>query len=93
MPKKRQSSQQCHLALLGPASVKPARKTLVKLTPGRVRAARKMLVKSTTGGRDKRRNAGETGHAKRIFKVGTSGLYLRLIHAKNVLVLSDPFQI
>jgi len=32
MHKKRQSSQQCHLALLGPTSVKAARKTLVKLT-------------------------------------------------------------
>jgi len=31
---KRQSSQQCHLGLLGPTSVKAARKTLVKLTPG-----------------------------------------------------------
>ncbi len=31
---KRQSSQQCHLALLGPTSVKAASKTLVKLTPG-----------------------------------------------------------
>jgi len=30
--KKRQSSQQCHLALLGHTSVKAARKTLVKLT-------------------------------------------------------------
>jgi len=34
MRKKRQSSQQCGLALLGPTSVKAARKTLVKLTPG-----------------------------------------------------------
>jgi len=34
MRKKRQSSRQCHLALLGPTSVKGARKTLVKLTPG-----------------------------------------------------------
>ncbi len=35
MRKKRHSSQQCHLALFGPTSVKaaPARKTLVKLTP------------------------------------------------------------
>jgi len=32
MRKKRQSSQQCHLALLGPTSVKAARKMLVKLT-------------------------------------------------------------
>jgi len=31
---KRQSSQQCHLALLGPTSIKAARKTLVKLSPG-----------------------------------------------------------
>ncbi len=31
--KKRQSSQQCHLALLGPTSVKAVGKTLVKLTP------------------------------------------------------------
>ncbi len=31
---KRQSSQQCRLALLGPTSVKAVRKTLVKLTPG-----------------------------------------------------------
>jgi len=30
---KRQSSQQCHLVLLGPTSVKAARKMLVKLTP------------------------------------------------------------
>jgi len=34
MRKKRQSSWQCCLALLGPMSVKAARKTLVKLTPG-----------------------------------------------------------
>jgi hypothetical protein len=34
MRKKRQSSQQCHLALLGPTSVKAVSKTLVKLTPG-----------------------------------------------------------
>jgi len=34
MRKKRQSSQQCHLALLEPNSVKAAHKTLVKLTPG-----------------------------------------------------------
>jgi len=34
MRKKGQSSQQFHLALLGPTSVKAARKTLVKLTPG-----------------------------------------------------------
>jgi len=34
MRKNRQSSQQYHLALLGPTSVKAARKTLVKLTPG-----------------------------------------------------------
>jgi len=33
MRKKRQSSQQCHLVLLWPTSVKPALKTLVKLTP------------------------------------------------------------
>ncbi len=33
MRKKRQSSQQCHLALLGPMSVKAASRTLVKLTP------------------------------------------------------------
>jgi len=32
---KRQSSQQCHLALLWPTSVKSGRKTLVKLTPDR----------------------------------------------------------
>jgi hypothetical protein len=32
MRKKRQSSQQCHLALLGRTSVKAAHKTLVKLT-------------------------------------------------------------
>jgi hypothetical protein len=32
--KKRQSSQQCHLALLELTSLKAARKTLVKLTPG-----------------------------------------------------------
>jgi len=32
--KKRQSSQQCHLVLLGPTSIKAARKALVKLTPG-----------------------------------------------------------
>jgi hypothetical protein len=32
--KKRQSSQQCHLALLGPTSVKAPYKMLVKLTPG-----------------------------------------------------------
>ncbi len=31
---KRQSSQQCHLGLSGPTSVKAARKTLVKLTQG-----------------------------------------------------------
>jgi len=31
---KRKSSQQCHLALLGPMSVKAARKSLVKLTLG-----------------------------------------------------------
>ncbi len=31
---KRRLSQQCHLALLGPMSVKAACKTLVKLTPG-----------------------------------------------------------
>jgi len=30
---KRQSSQQCHLALLGPTSVKAAHKMLVNLTP------------------------------------------------------------
>ncbi len=34
MRKKRQSSQQSHLALLGPTSVKAASKTLVKLIPG-----------------------------------------------------------
>ena len=34
MRKKRQSSQQCHLALLGPTSVKATRKTLVILTQG-----------------------------------------------------------
>ncbi len=34
MPQKRQSSQQCHLVLLGPTSVKAARKMLVKLTLG-----------------------------------------------------------
>jgi hypothetical protein len=34
MRKKRQSSQLCHLALLGPTSVKAAHKMLVKLTPG-----------------------------------------------------------
>jgi len=34
MRKKRKSCQQCHLALLGPTSVKDARKTLVKLTLG-----------------------------------------------------------
>jgi len=33
MRKKRQSSWQCRLALLGPTSVKAACKTLVKLTP------------------------------------------------------------
>jgi len=33
MRKKIQSSQLCHLALLGPMSVKAARKMLVKLTP------------------------------------------------------------
>jgi len=33
MRKKKQSSQQCHLPLLGPTSVKAACKTLVKLTP------------------------------------------------------------
>ncbi len=32
--KKRQSSQQCHLVLLGPTSVKAAQKMLVKSTPG-----------------------------------------------------------
>jgi len=31
---KRQSCQQCRLALLGPTSVKAARKALVKLIPG-----------------------------------------------------------
>ncbi len=31
---KRQSSQQCHLALLGPTSLKAGRQMLVKLTPG-----------------------------------------------------------
>jgi hypothetical protein len=36
MRNKRQSSQQCHLALLGHTSVKAARKTLVKLTLGRM---------------------------------------------------------
>jgi len=30
----KKDSQQCHLALLGPTSVKAARKTLMKLTPG-----------------------------------------------------------
>jgi len=34
MRKKRQSSWQCRLALLGHTSVKAAHKTLVKLTPG-----------------------------------------------------------
>jgi hypothetical protein len=34
MHKKRQSSQQCHLALLGHTSIKAAHKMLVKLTPG-----------------------------------------------------------
>jgi len=33
MRKKRQSSHQYHLALLGPTSVKAARRTLMKLTP------------------------------------------------------------
>jgi len=37
MSKKRQSSQQCHLVLLGPKSVKAARKKLVKLTPCQMR--------------------------------------------------------
>ncbi len=32
--KKRQSSQLCHLALLGPTSVKAVHRTLMKLTPG-----------------------------------------------------------
>jgi len=32
---KRQSCQQCHLALLGPTIVKAAHKTLVKFTPER----------------------------------------------------------
>jgi len=45
MRKKRQSSQQCHLALLGPTRVKAAPKTLVKLTPARLKAACRMLVK------------------------------------------------
>jgi len=40
MRKKRQSSQQCHLALLGPTSVKAAHKKLVKLTPGGVNLTR-----------------------------------------------------
>ncbi len=34
MRKNRQSGQQCHLARLGPMSVKVVRKTLMKLTPG-----------------------------------------------------------
>jgi len=34
MCKKRQSSWQCRLALLGPTSVKAVSKMLVKLTPG-----------------------------------------------------------
>jgi len=34
MRKKRQLSQQCHLVLLGPTSVKAAGKMMVKLTPG-----------------------------------------------------------
>jgi len=34
MRKKRQSSQQCHLVLLGPTSIKAGLKMLVKLTPG-----------------------------------------------------------
>jgi len=34
MRKKRLSSQQCHLALLGPTSIKAAHKRLVKLTQG-----------------------------------------------------------
>jgi len=33
MRKKRKSSQQCYLALLGPTSIKAARKMLVKLSP------------------------------------------------------------
>jgi len=33
MCKKRQSSEQCYLALLGPTSIKTAHKMLVKLTP------------------------------------------------------------
>jgi len=34
MRKKKQSNQQCHLALLEPTSIKAARKTVMKLTPG-----------------------------------------------------------
>jgi len=41
MRKKIQSSQQCHLALLGPTSVKAACKMLVKLTPTLVKTAPK----------------------------------------------------
>ncbi len=32
--KKRQSSQQCHFALLGPKSAKAVHRTLMKSTPG-----------------------------------------------------------
>jgi hypothetical protein len=44
MRKKRQSSQQCHLALLVPTSVKVARKMLVKLTPESAKRTVKLIV-------------------------------------------------
>jgi len=44
--KKRQSSWQCRLALLGPTSIKAARKTLVKLTPGLNKRVRSIFTSS-----------------------------------------------
>jgi len=43
MCKKRQSSQQCHLVLLGLTSLKAAHKTLVKLTPEGGRKRERLL--------------------------------------------------
>jgi len=45
MRKKRQSSQQCHLVLLGPSSIRAAHKTLVKLTTGYSKQIWSVLLK------------------------------------------------
>jgi len=46
MCKKRQSSQQCCLALLGPMSVKATRKMLMKLSPDWCDCAARGIIKN-----------------------------------------------